>query len=55
MTFGARYDALGLVIGRAQSQVDRLWVRVDADDRVTAVEPVVHSDDPRYRLWPFGE
>jgi hypothetical protein len=55
MTFGARYYALGLVIGRAQSQADRLWIRVDPDDRVTAVEPVVYSDDLRYRLWPFGD
>lgn len=55
MTFGARYYALGLVIGRSQSQADRLWVRVAPDDRITAVEPVVYSDDLRYRLWPFGD
>lgn len=55
MTFGARYYGLGLVIGRSQSQADRLWVRVDPEDRITAVEPVVYSDDLRYRLWPFGE
>ena len=55
MTFGARYYALGLVIGRSQSQADRLWVRVAPDDRITAVEPVVYSDDLSYRLWPFGD
>jgi len=55
MTLGARYYALGLVIGRSQSQADRLWVRVDADDRITSVEPAVNSDKLRYRLWPFGD
>jgi hypothetical protein len=32
-----------------------LWVRLAPDDRVTAVEPVGHSDDLRYRLRPFGD
>jgi hypothetical protein len=55
MTLGARYWGLGLVIGRSQSQADRLWVRVAPDDRITAVEPMVASDELHYRLWPFGD
>jgi hypothetical protein len=54
MTFGARYYGLGLVMSRYQTQVDRLWVRVAPDDRITAVEPAVNTDELRYRLWPFG-
>lgn len=54
MTLGARYYGLGLVLSRYQSQADRVWVRVDADDRITAVETAVNSDKLRYRLWPFG-
>ena len=37
MTLGARYYGLGLVMGRGQSYGDRLWVRIDPEDRVTAV------------------
>lgn len=55
MTLGARYYLLGLVFGRSQSQGDRLWVKVDSNDQITAVEPAVNSDDLRYRLWPFGD
>ena len=55
MTLGARYFALGLVIGRRQSQADRLWVRLAPDDRITAVERAVNSGDLEYRLWPFGD
>jgi hypothetical protein len=55
MALGARYYGLGLLIGRGQSQADRLWIRLDPDDRVTALEPALNSDDLRYRLWPFGE
>lgn len=54
MTLGARYWGIGFILGRSQSQADRLWVQVAADDRITAVEPAVNSDDLRYRLWPFG-
>lgn len=55
MTLGARYWGLGAILGRSQSQADRLWVRVASDDQITAVEPAVNSDDLRYRLWPFGD
>lgn len=55
MTLGARYYLIGLVFSRSQSQADRLWVRVAPDERITAVEPEVNSDDLRYRLWPFGD
>ena len=55
MTLGARYYALGLLIGRGQSQADRLWIRLDPDDRVTAIDPEPNSDNLRYRLWPFGD
>jgi hypothetical protein len=54
MTFGARYYGLGLVLSRYGTQADRLWVRVDSDNRITAVEPAVNTDKLRYRLWPFG-
>jgi hypothetical protein len=55
MTLGARYYLIGLVFGRSQSQGDRVWVQVASDDRITAVEPDRNSDDPHYRLWPFGD
>ena len=55
MTLGARYYGLGLVMGRGQSYGDRLWIRIDPDDRVTAVEPALNSDELEYRLWPFGD
>lgn len=55
MTFGARYYGLGLVMSRGSSASDRLWVRLDQNDRVTAVEPGLNSDQLRYRLWPFGD
>ena len=55
MTLGARYYGLGLVMGRRQSYGDRLWIRIDPDDRVTAVEPALNSDELEYRLWPFGD
>jgi hypothetical protein len=54
MTFGVRYYGLGLVLSRYGTQADRLWVRVDSDNRITAVEPAVNTDKLRYRLWPFG-
>lgn len=54
MTLGARYYGLGLIMSRHHTQADRLWVRVSADDRITAVEPDVGTDRLRYRLWPFG-
>lgn len=54
MTLGARYYGLGLILSRYQTQDDRVWVRVDAGDRITAVETAVNSDKLRYRLWPFG-
>lgn len=54
MTLGARYYGLGLILSRYGTQADRLWVRVDSDNRVTAVEPAVNTDELRYRLWPFG-
>jgi hypothetical protein len=55
MTLGARYYGLGLVMGRDHSYADRLWVRLDSNDRVIAVEPAVNSDRLEYRLWPFGD
>jgi hypothetical protein len=55
MTLGARYYGLGLLIGRGQSQADRVWIRLDPEDRVTAVEPALNSDQLEYRLWPFGD
>jgi hypothetical protein len=55
MTLGARYYGVGLVMGRSQSQGDRVWVRVDPDGRITAVEPNKNSDNLHYRLWPFGD
>lgn len=55
MRLGARYYGVGLLIGRSRSQGDRVWVRVDQDDRITAVEPEKNSDDLHYRLWPFGD
>lgn len=55
MTLGARYYGLGLVMSRAQAADDRLWVRLDQNDRVTSVEPAVNSDKLEYRLWPFGD
>lgn len=55
MRLGARYYGFGLVMGRSQSYGDRLWVRVDSNDRVTAVDPAVNSDKLEYRLWPFGD
>ena len=55
MTLGARYYGLGLVMGRGQSYGDRLWIRIDPDDRVTAVQPAMNSDELEYRLWPFGD
>ena len=55
MTLGARYYGLGFVMGRGQSYGDRLWVRIDPEDRVTAVAPALNSDQLEYRLWPFGD
>jgi hypothetical protein len=55
MKLGARYYGLGLVVGRSHAQADRLWIKVAPDDRITAVEPIVYSDDLAYRLWPFGD
>jgi hypothetical protein len=55
MTLGARYYGLGLVMERRQSYGDRLWIRIDPDDRVTAVAPELNSDELEYRLWPFGD
>jgi hypothetical protein len=55
MTFGARYYGLGLVLSRYGTQADRLWVRVDQDNRITGVETSVNTDGLRYRLWPFGD
>ena len=55
MTLGARYYALGFIIGRSQSYGDHLLVRVNPDDRITAVQPDVNSDQLRYRPWPFGD
>jgi hypothetical protein len=54
MTLGFRYYGLGLILSRYETQADRLWVRVDSDNRITAVEPAVNTDKLRYRLWPFG-
>jgi hypothetical protein len=54
MALGARYYGLGLILSRYETQADRLWVRVDSNDRITAVEPAVNTDELRYRLWPFG-
>ena len=55
MTLGARYYGLGLLIGRGQSQADRVWFRIDPEDRITGVEPQRNSDQLEYRLWPFGD
>lgn len=54
MKFGARYQGLGLVISRFQTQADRVWVGVAPDGTITSVEPEVNTDKLRYRLWPFG-
>lgn len=55
MTLGARYYSLGLVMSRAGSAADRLWVRLDQNDRVASFEPARNSDRLEYRLWPFGD
>jgi hypothetical protein len=55
MTLGARYYGLGLVMRRGRSAADRLWVRLDQNDRIAAVEPGLNSDQLEYRLWPFGD
>jgi len=55
MTFGARYLALALILGRQHRAFDRLWVHVTTDGRVLEWQPGRSTPQLRYRLWPFGD
>ncbi len=54
MTFGARYLALALILGRQHRAIDNVWVRVAPDGGVLEWLPRRSTPDLRYRLWPFG-
>jgi hypothetical protein len=55
MTLGLGYYVARLIFSKHRVAQDRVYARVDADDRVRELRVLRGSDELRYALWPFTD